>query len=113
MSKSSKKAGKSPSKSEFVRAHPGISAPEVVRLAKEQGITLNDSLVYNVRSQQRKKVEKSGTTETPTPTSAAAAPAKQLAAKSPLEAQFRALVLRIGLDRSNELLEQLKTDIAA
>lgn len=40
-------------KSEFVRAHPTVAAPELVKLAAKQGLKLTASHVYNIRAEAK------------------------------------------------------------
>jgi len=49
------KAGSGPSKSDFIRQHPNLSASEVVAKAKERGISVSTTLVYNVRGRATPK----------------------------------------------------------
>ena len=44
-----------PNKSEFIRNHPNLSAGEVVAKAKEEGLTIDATLVYKVRGREAAK----------------------------------------------------------
>lgn len=90
------------SKSDFVRSQPGTPAAEVIRRGKEMGLKITESLVYNVRAAERNKRKDSNDA----PSTMALAPAEL---GSPLlERQFRTVVVRLGLDRSEQLLEDFK-----
>lgn len=97
-------AAKSGSKSDFVRAQPSLSAPELVALASQKGIKLTTSHVYNIRALDKKKRESQGGSGP----SRVSATAPSLASSSDVESQFRSLVIRIGTDRSEQLLGEFR-----
>lgn len=47
------KNGAGPNKSDFIRQHPKLSARDVVAKAKESGISISSTLVYNVRGRAK------------------------------------------------------------
>ena len=85
------------SKATFVRSNPSIAAGELVKLAKQQGMTLTVGHIYNIRASDKAK-RKGGSAP-----SSAAAPDGALASAAAkaglprLDAQLRTLILRIGL----------------
>lgn len=92
------------SKSDFVRSQPGeMTANEVIRRGKEIGLTITESLVYNVRAADRKKDPKN----TPQPIAQAST-----ALGSPLlERQLRSCIIRVGLDRAEEIFAEFRRDL--
>lgn len=42
-------------KVDFVRAHPGMSAPDMIKAAAKQGMKLTEKYIYTTRSDDRKK----------------------------------------------------------
>jgi hypothetical protein len=89
------------SKTAFVRARPNKTAQEVVAEAAQQGLTLSVGYVYNIRA----TAKKNGGSVT--------APALPVASGSGIEMQLRTLVLRIGLDRAERILSEIRTAFAA
>jgi hypothetical protein len=89
------------SKSDFVRSQqPSMTAGEVIRRGKELGLIITESLVYNVRAADRKKNPKN----TPQPVDQASE-----TLGSPLvERQLRSCIIRVGLDRAEELFADFK-----
>src|SRR5689334_16714780 len=49
------KAGSGPSKSDFIRQHPNLSAAAIIAKAKERGISMSPALVYSVRGRATPK----------------------------------------------------------
>ncbi len=105
-------------KSQFVRSKPDITAQEVVELAKKQGIKLTASHVYNIRANDKKKNQggsKSPVVKTSRKSKAKnglVARANRSNAPAPLEGQFRTLVLRMGLDRAEQIFSELKSTLS-
>ncbi len=100
------------SKATFVRANPTLAAPELVKLAKQQGMSLTVGHVYNIRASDKSKQRVVGSSQTSA--SAGAAPFAS-AAKTDLprlETQLRTLILRIGLDRAEQLFSELKSSLS-
>jgi hypothetical protein len=102
------------SKATFVRANPTLAAPELVKQAKQQGLTLTVGHVYNIRASDKAK----GRTGAPAQGSASgSAPAgfSPAAGKTDLprlDAQLRTLILRIGLDRAEQIFSDLKSSLS-
>jgi hypothetical protein len=94
------------SKSNFVRSQPSLSAAELVKLGKSQGIKLTPGHVYNIRATDKKK-SKSGDA-TARPTRLAAVP--DVAGP---EVQLRTLMLRLGLDKVDEIFTEMKAGFVA
>lgn len=99
------------SKATFVRSNPTLAAPEVIKLAKQQGIALTLGHVYNIRASDKAKQRSGGGQPS---ASASAAPAKSpVKAELPrLDAQLRTLILRIGLDRAEQIFSELKGSLS-
>jgi len=84
------------SKTQFVLEHPEMKASEVVAEAKRLGFSLSRAMVYAVRGGPSKKAQgPSAAVPTSAPTGAS------------VEKQFKALVLRIGLDRAHQILRAI------
>jgi hypothetical protein len=99
------------SKSDFVRAHAGVGAVELVALAKKEGVTLTQGHIYNIRAQDKKRAAKNGGATngaTAVTNGATKARATKATTGGPEESQLRALVLRIGLDRAEAVIAKLK-----
>jgi hypothetical protein len=98
------------SKAAFVRANPAATAREIVELGEQQGISLTVGHVYNIRAEDKKKRDQASSDTTLTSsTSSSGSSAKE---STQLEAQLRTLVIRIGLDRAEQVFEQLKSTLA-
>ena len=97
------------SKAAFVRANTAATAREIVELGEQQGMSLTVGHVYNIRAEDKKKrdqgLSEASTSDGPTSNTSAKA-------SSQLEAQLRTLVIRIGLDRAEQVFEQLKSTLA-
>lgn len=91
-------------KADFVRANPTVTARELVELGKKQGILLTASHIYNIRGKDKNK-------RAPMPLNYASPASSISLARDPslLDAQLRTLVIRIGLDRAERLLDELKS----
>src|SRR5579872_3913726 len=96
-----KKSG--PNKSDFIRSLPApMPAADVVAKAKEAGITITAGLVYAVRAAQKKKSAKAGRGAK----AAAAAPAKGSSGATH-RAEFRRLLILIGLDQGEAFCAEM------
>ena len=95
--------GGGPNKSTFIREQPlEMSAKEVVEAAAAQGMELTEGFVYNVRSSAKK-----GQNAAPAPvTSKTTVPTID-------DAQFRAMVVKLGTSRARELLDGVEAKLAA
>lgn len=103
--------GKFGAKAAFVRSHPNASAKEVVDLAAKAGLTMTVNHVYNVRSTSGISRRR-----TSAPVARAATPSKAgkvVKMNGPAEAQFRRLVLEIGVARARTLLRDIDHKLAA
>lgn len=60
MAKKTKRGLKSAAVREYQSKNPDASAPEVVAALKEQGITISQAMVYNIRSTAKKSPAKPG-----------------------------------------------------
>jgi hypothetical protein len=92
-------------KSAFVRANPSVPAQDLLTMAEKQGIPLTVGYIYNIRA-----AEKAKGTETKAARSASSS-ASAPSGGSNLEAQLRTLIIRIGLDRAEQIFAQLKKSL--
>jgi hypothetical protein len=102
------------SKATFVRANPTLAAPELVKQAKQQGITLTVGHVYNIRASDKAK-GRTGTAAQSSASGEAPAALASSAGKAELprlDAQLRTLILRIGLDRAEQIFSDLKSSLS-
>lgn len=103
-------------KAEFVRAHPGVPASELVALAKKDGVVMTPGHIYNIRAQDKKRAENGGATavtngaERPNGRARNERTAATTTGGSE-ESQLRALVLRIGLDRAEAVMGRLRDQL--
>jgi hypothetical protein len=95
------------SKADFVRAHPGLSAKEVVEKAKAEGIQLGWRYVYSVRASNDAGATKGHGTAKPraTPRKGASV-ARPITTASSAEALLCALGAEIGLGRAVGILAE-------
>ena len=95
-------------KSQFIRDNASLPPQEIVAKAKKQGIDLSIAMVYTILSEYRKKQRKS-------PSKASAArpgtSAKPTGSHKEAEATFGALILRLGVERAQELFDQTKAKV--
>jgi hypothetical protein len=98
------------SKSEFIRSRPpGMTAKQVVSAASAVGIKISEHFVYNIRSSAKKRAAKVGREARMQASSAKSARASSAAQA----AQFRALVLDLGLAHARELLDEVQSRLSA
>ena len=117
------------SKAEFVRGLPAsMTAAQVVAKAKEAGLSLSQNYVYKLRSDSGRKVRKSSkvgvakNTARVTRHISASNGAQSKSAKTntpasqsrptTVEREFTRLVLDLGLRKVNELLANVKSQLA-
>ena len=107
---------KKPNKSQFIRSQPAsVVASEVVKKAKDAGMSISPQMVYAIRSAARKRGAK--------PASGSAARRKTLGARAssiargassdPTAQQFLNLVASIGLTRAEALFADVKARLAS
>jgi len=108
------------SKTDYVLAHPTLSASEIVTKAKSEGIRLSGQLVYVVRGRQKKKGDapRRGPGRPKKSASVVQLPMRRgrppkahpghLSRFSALELQLAEVVVQLGLPRVEALLGQLK-----
>jgi hypothetical protein len=95
-------------KAAFVRSNPNLSAQELVSAAKKQGMALTAGHVYNIRAADKKKETGNGTQEIQRRDET------QPSSKgSSTDEQLRTLVIRVGLDRAEQVLSELKSSLRA
>lgn len=104
MASGRKRASKGPNKSDFIRQHPNVSAPEVVAAAKAAGIKLSPNLVYLVRSADKRRNRAGGTKRGRKPRVAIASSADVAA--------FKRLALGLGLTTARQALDDLERGLA-
>ena len=121
----SPKAG-APSKADFVRQNPGLSAKDLVTKAKAEGVSLATTYVYNVRGQdqkaaQKKKAAKKLAASTPvavktsTPKTApkVTSVTPKTSSASSVEALLLAAAAELGLGRALEILQGERARVRA
>ena len=92
-------------KSAFVRSLPGITAGEVVKKAKAQGITLSDKYVYNIRAKAKASTgRRPGRPGRPKGSAGSAG-------SGSTEQQLVDVALEIGLSRAEALLGKLRSAV--
>ena len=111
---------KKTSKTDYVLAHPKLSASEIVALAKTEGIKLSGQLVYVVRGRAKKRGNaprrdrgrpKKSAPVVQLPKRRGRPPKAHpghLSRFSALELQLAEVVVQLGLPRVDELLKQLR-----
>ena len=99
-----KRKARSGTKAAFVRNHPGLSTPELLALAEKQGLSLTAGYIYNIRAAQKAQAD-GGSAASPAPE-----PGRGKA--SALDAQLRTLIIRIGLDRAEQVFGELKASLS-
>jgi len=97
-------------KAAFVRSNPNATAQDLVRLGKKQGITLTAGHVYNIRAGDKKKQPPASPPKASAPS--ASSPVPSTKASSQLDGQLRTLVIRIGLDRAEQVFSELKSTLS-
>lgn len=106
-------------KSLFVRQRPEMTVADLIAAAEAEGLPLTKGHVYNIRSADKQK----GIPSNVQPRGAAAKagratpqPGPSISTRSPdvtaLEAHLRTLVIRIGLDRAEEIFTQVKSTLS-
>lgn len=92
-------------KSAFVRANPNVAAQDLLTMAEKQGIPLTVGYIYNIRAATKAK-RAEGKAD------GKSAEAPRAAGGSGLEGQLRTLIIRIGLDRAEQVFSQLKKSLS-
>lgn len=116
-----KKSSTEPSKREFLESLPAEStAAELMARAKEAGLSISPSYAYAFVAERKKK--KGGKPGPKRGARRGRPPAAEVVARgnggargggSPIDKQFLALALELGVRRSEELLQRLKANIGA
>jgi hypothetical protein len=115
-----KKSSTEPSKRDFLEGLPAEStAAELMARAKEAGISISPSYAYAFVAERKKK--KGGKPGPKRGARRGRPPAAEVAARgnggtrggSPIDRQFLALALELGVRRSEELLQRLKANLGA
>jgi hypothetical protein len=94
-------------KAAFVRSKPGISAPDVVTMAKTEGLEVTAAYVHNIRANDNKSAESAtnGRVSTISPMN------RDGESLDRYDAEFRAVAVKIGLPRAKALLEKLMIQV--
>ncbi len=114
----SKQAGGKLSSSAYIRAQPAsMSAKEVAAKGSTEGYAFKPGLVYEVRSAQKKRQAKAGKAAPAKAKAKASASANHKpttpAKHSSHRAQFRKLMIRIGLDLAEALYADVHQELKA
>jgi hypothetical protein len=96
-------------KAAFVRSNPSATAQELVKLGKKQGISLTAGHVYNIRAEAKRRRLSADVPGTEIAARAATTPRS---ASNQLDVQLRTLVIRIGLDRAEQVFSELKSTLS-
>lgn len=102
-----KRKARSGTKASFVRNNAGLSTAELLTLAEKQGIPLTAGYIYNIRAAQ-----KAQQTDGQAESSASPAASNGKPRSSALDAQLRTLIIRIGLDRADQVFGELKASLS-
>jgi hypothetical protein len=112
----SKKTGGKLSASAYIRAQPAaMTAKEVAAKGSTEGYSFKPGLVYEVRSAQKRRQSKAGKSAPAMSKATAAASHKPTTAAkhSSHRAQFRKLMIRIGLDLAEALYADVHQELKA
>jgi len=99
-----KRKARAGTKAAFVRNNAGLGTQELLTLAEKQGVPLTAGYVYNIRAADKAKQADGHTSQ-------AAAPSATPRAGS-LDAQLRTLIIRVGLDRAEQIFGELKASLS-
>jgi hypothetical protein len=99
-----KRKARTGTKAAFVRNNAGLGTAELLALAEKQGIPLTAGYIYNIRAAEKAK-------QGDGQASPAAAP-RSAARGGSLDAQLRTLIIRVGLDRSEQIFGELKSSLS-
>lgn len=94
-------------KSEFIRSNADKPPQEIVKLAKSKGFELSLPMVYTIRSELRKKQGKSS----PVPKKASQTFPKASGSLKEAELTFGKFILRLGVERAQELFDQTRVKV--
>jgi hypothetical protein len=100
-----KRKARTGTKAGFVRSNAGLGTSELLALAEKQGIPLTAGYIYNIRAAEKAK-QADGQ---PSSTARAATAAPRGGA---LDAQLRTLIIRVGLDRAEQIFGELKEGLS-
>lgn len=93
-------------KTAFVREHPDVPPKDLLALAEKQGIPLTVGYIYNIRASTKAK---GGQVAAPGRRARGAGP---VGGGSGLDVQLRTLIIRVGLDRAEQVFAQLKKSLS-
>ena len=83
-----------------------MAAQDLLTMAEKQGIPLTVVYIYNIRASTKAKAAEGK------PAGKTASPAAPNGGSS-LDAQLRTLIIRIGLDRAEQVFAQLKKSLSS
>lgn len=91
------------SKSAFIREHSSLTAPQLVALAKKNGMKISEAYVHTARSIHRKAAGEGTSAPRARSSSSNGAPDKRRT--------FAKIAVEIGLDTARAVLEQLESRV--
>lgn len=100
-----KRKARTGTKAAFVRSNAALGTSELLALAEKQGIPLTAGYIYNIRTAEKAK-QADGQ---PSSTSRAS---RSTSRGGALDAQLRTLIIRIGLDRAEQIFGELKASLS-
>lgn len=107
-----KSKGSHGSKAAFVRANPTVKAPDLVALAKKQGLTLTVGHIYNIRASDKAKPKANPASPAPAPVETGSRPASSGGDLTRMDAQLRSLILELGLYRAERVFAELRSSLS-
>jgi hypothetical protein len=93
-------------KAAFVRNNAGLATAELLALAEKHGVPLTAGYIYNIRAAEKAKQADGQPSQAAQATSAAAPRAGSL------DGQLRTLIIRVGLDRAEQIFGELKASLS-
>jgi hypothetical protein len=99
-----KRKARAGTKAAFVRNNAALATQDLLALAEKQGISLTAGYVYNIRAAEKTKTA-DGQTQAPEPRNGAPRAGS-------LDAQLRTLIIRVGLDRAEQIFGDLKASLS-
>jgi hypothetical protein len=92
-------------KAAFVRNNAGLGTSELLALAEKQGVPLTAGYIYNIRAAEKAK-------QADGQTSPASKPSGAAPRVGSLDSQLRTLIIRVGLDRAEQIFGELKASLS-
>jgi hypothetical protein len=105
---------KMPNKSQFIRLQPAsMVASEVVKKAKEGGMSISAQMVYAIRSAARKRAQKPASASSSRRRTFTTRSARPRESSDHTAQQFLNLVASIGLTRAEQLFADVKARLGS